>query len=431
MVEAPGAEWADAVTIRMVKNDEHRLAANGLNMTRDNQIKLVFAIAFATWSTSTVAALGQGQLRVLLGLWRYLFTNPFFCGLCWIPVGLVLGLLGARQRKVMLIAFLSMEMLLLQRNLAWGWLPALLRAGVGAGLLGYATLLVGWIRHRESRWALALGHALALLWLFAVQQQVFFVNWRTHSDSATYDLFFYAADVQLGPPLCCLVPAWFNSDPRLYQCGLLVYSILGQMMAVCAVVWFFRPTGSNPNLYFFAAGALGLVGYFSFSGIGPALTFAEVFPSAPVQVPTPEVIFPPGKIPRNTMPSMHVMWAYSVWFSLKNQGNHLARLGLAYLVLMPWCSFLGSHYLVDYLVSLAMAPAIHSGVDGFTRVGPACSRRLVGAMAVSALLGLGLCPLIIQGVAVWRVWPWLLMAWCWLCLLLCLVLSIRLQQAVK
>ena len=316
--------------------------------------------------------------------------------------------------------------MLLLLNQPRDWQQVIYNAEIGAGILGPICLVVGWAKRRDSRFGLACLHSLTLLLLLALQQQLFWINSRGQAAHATYDLYYYAADVCLGPPVCFLACDMFSHNLALSDFFSLLYNALGQMMSLCAVCWFFRPVGSNPNWYVLAVGLAGACGYMVFPGIGPALTFSEIFPVPPLQAPVPRLIFPPGNIVRNTMPSLHVLWAYSIWYSLKGQSLPLAYLGLFYVIAMPVAAFGGSHYLVDYLPSLAFAPSLHYLVDRATGHSPPIRPWAAWGLCVAAALGFGLCPLVIAGYSVWSVHPLLLKAYSGLCLFMSVGLSLHL-----
>lgn len=371
-------------------------------MKPDRTILGLFALGLLLF----VAAMIWGPgLSTLLRQFEF---GPFFSGLTLgIPV-LAVGLCPNRREAAWLaLACLGVEIwrILSQWNPAFVGILTVTgaRAAVVAGL---HLVVSAWLRPQlRGRVLLALAHGLTLPLLYAGSAGL--QKTSSQTETITYDLFYYAADLRLGPPWCFQVFGWSQTNFGFYTLGNLAYFSLSHAMGVAAALWFLRPRGVNPNLLFIASALFGMLGYALAPGVGPKVVFQGMFPMNPPPMDTPQSIVAYPGPPRNTMPSLHLLWAYSCWLALCSQGRRLELIGLVYLMVMPVVAFLGSHYLVDYLATLPAAAAVHL-----------CAQWLVLRAPVNPLLqrlaaaGALLCPayvvLLVLGAPLWLVEPWML-----------------------
>ncbi|ODT64511.1 hypothetical protein ABS71_13190 [bacterium SCN 62-11] len=249
--------------------------------------------------------------------------------------------------------------------------------------------------------------------------------------SLTYDLFYYAADLRLGPPWCFEVVSWTHQSFLFYTFGYLAYFLLSHTMSLIAAWWVLSPRGPNPILYFMACAMIsGGLGYWICPGVGPEIVFGKSFPFDPPRVDAPMMLEVPGGPPRNTMPSLHLLWAYSIWVSVEGRHRLLRLAGLAYLTFMPLVAFLGRHYLVDYVVALSLATAVHVLVLKLSLPGNTDNKLLAWA-AASFCCAPAYLFLLLSGSSVWLVWPWLLQGFTAISVGLAIVSSLYLSRQLQ
>ena len=338
-----------------------------------------------------------------------LSSSPFLCGL-WFGLAVVgMGLCpGPKERGFLVFLCAGSEALRVYQDWQPAFIGVLAFTGPRCALVALVHGLISAIfrPHLRRRLRLGLAHSLTLPFLYLAGDTL--LSLYAKKAGLTYDLFYYAADLTLGPPWCFQVVSWTHQSFAFYVLGNLAYFFLSHIMAFTSAIWILRPKGPNPNLYFFVCAVIcGNVGYLLMSGVGPEVVFQGRFPfDPPTSVPL-QMILVPANYPRNTMPSLHLLWAYSIWIALAVQGAYWFRASLTYLVVMPVVAFLGRHYLVDYIPSLCVAPALHLGVIALTY-----RNRPPLLLAGMAALGLIFAPayfcFVVFGSSIWQVWPWLL-----------------------
>ncbi|MFN8609275.1 MAG: hypothetical protein U0931_17185 [Vulcanimicrobiota bacterium] len=357
---------------------------------------LLFFVASMIW--------GPG-LETLLHQFEF---GPFFSGLTLGVAVVAVGLCPGRQEAVILaLACLAVEV----QRIFSQWNPAFVgvvtvtgaRAAVVGGL--HLLLSAGLRPQLRRRNLVGLAHALTLPLLYAGSAGL--QKNASSAETLTYDLFYYAADLRLGPPWCFRVFSWTHLSFAFYTFGYLAYFSLSHFMGVSAAIWYLRPRGLNPNLYFSAGALFGVLGYGLAPGVGPQVTFQKLYPFDPPPMDAPQLILAYPGPPRNTMPSLHLFWAYSCWVCLSTQGFWLEAIGLAYLLTMPLVAFLGSHYLVDYLATLPATAPVHLAVLWLScRVPPDPTLRYLALAA--GLFAPAYLALLVVGSPFWLVDPWML-----------------------
>ena len=357
-------------------------------------VQLVFGLAF----TVPTNQLPQFLEQMVVKTTQDPFQIGLFLGL--FPVA-ALFLPSGWKRSGFVLTSLTLELLII----AISWQPAFIgvitRAGGLSAVLSVALLLILMVRRPQERRRILLGlcHGLTLPLLYAGSSVVMRVYVFSGS---VYDMYYYLADLHLGPPLGFTISALATRQFWFYTAGYLIYFSLSHLMALVAGLWFHHRKGPNPNIFFIACALLGNVGYTQFPGVGPKNFFQHLFPFDPPAPLAPHVMdFPEAR--RSAMPSLHVMWSYAVWMGAVGLRLVFRRLALVYLLCMQVCAFLGPHYTVDIIAALGFAPAVHWW----------CRREKTRTVKdlgypVCFLATLGYLGLLVWGSSVWIVWPWLL-----------------------
>jgi len=360
-------------------------------------------------------------------------SNPFFSGLMCGFVIVAVSVCPTRQEKwLVALVCLSVEAFRIFRD----WTPAFIGlftvSGSRAALPAMIHIILSGLARPKLRPALIRGVAQASCLPLLYCAGDLLIQGSNSVTGKTYDLYYYAADLTLGPAWCFHVVAWTHQSFLFYTLGYLAYFVLSHVMAITAAWWAFRPQGPNPILYFLACAIVsGGLGYWACAGVGPEVVFQSNFPLNPPAPIAPVLLEVPGGYPRNTMPSLHLLWAYSVWICLIGRGSILRGVGLIYLIGMPLVAFLGRHYLVDFVVALSLAPGIHLLVLRLSNSRVAISAQLWASAAASLAMAPAYLFLLIKGSSVWAVWPWLLSSATLMALALSIYSSVELKRCLQ
>ena len=176
-----------------------------------------------------------------------------------------------------------------------------------------------------------------------------------HGTHLSYDFLLYDFDASLGiAPGRSVVDLfhrvhWISAGSNLVYAGLLLFPTLYHAWAL------FRHRAKNHNLMhvFVIAGLCGFAFYQVCPAMGPLYAFPSKFPdalpaSAPLQALSSDGV-------NNAMPSMHMTWALSVWWSAWELGPLAVTIATA-VVGFTGLATLGSgeHYLIDLIVAVPL-----------------------------------------------------------------------------
>ena len=180
---------------------------------------------------------------------------------------------------------------------------------------------------------------------------------QSHSFAQVYDLHFYAFDGLFGGSVVKSVAIFVRSVPGLITVLWLIYQSLVPAVALFVVLQRTEDGFVHGKLLsrFLIAAALGYVIYALMPGIGPLMTFVDVFPygmpDATSVMPGPFAEF--DGAPRNAMPSLHTAWALLVFIAAWPMGRWLRLVGGVFLAGTLGATLaLGEHYLVDLIVAV-------------------------------------------------------------------------------
>lgn len=373
-----------------------------------------------------VAVPSDGRSEFLLKFFRRMVVDPF-------QVGLMLGLPAValtffphwriRWAWIGLAGSLELWRIITQ------WDPAFIglvsSAGGYSAIVGVLLLIYLLIRREQQRVQIiaASCHALTLPFLYlgsSLLMQSYVLS------APVYDMYYYVADLALGPSWGFTFTALSKTQFWFYTLGYLTYFSLSHVMAITAALWFCLRRGPNPNVLFIACALVGNLGYVVFPAVGPQSFFQHLFPFQPPPPLAPHLMEFPLPDPRTAMPSLHMLWSYAIWVGSLAFPSAVRKVAFVYFLSMPIIAFLGPHYTVDLVVALAMAPPLHWLCLRPYLKGPKATFDLYCGLC--ALASLAYVALMIQGYSLWSVWPWILQISTVILLLACIYLSNRLHQ---
>jgi hypothetical protein len=343
-----------------------------------------------------------GAMPLLQGILTKMSTDPFHLGLMlgfWF-VSLPL-LTSSRSRHLVIALSLATELL----RLALKWHPAFIGVisswGGISGLVGILVILVTGLTQRKQRSqaALAFCHA-ATVPIFYLGSSL--LAQKLVFSGPVYDMYYYVADLQLGPPWGFTLTALTQRSFLFYTAGFLVYFFLSHLMAIASALWFWHRRGPNPILYYVTVASVGHLGYTQTAGVGPQNFFQHLFPHNPPSPLPPHVMDFPLHARRSAMPSLHMLWSYSIWAGALGAPVLFRYVSLAFVLSMPIATFLGPHYTVDILVSLGLAAPLH-----WVWIRHWTPRQSWLDWMCLTCLGCSVAYLIwiLRGYSIWSVWP--------------------------
>jgi hypothetical protein len=209
----------------------------------------------------------------------------------------------------------------------------------------------------------------------------------------TYDNFLYAFDGLLPIPIARMIAQFCASHPWAWSISTIVYN--GFLLVLCAfIILQWRHDKGIPaqllsRWVFAALIAYGL--YYCLPGVGPAVAFYgteqprfDSLPS-PYQVELTALGGFAGQ-PRNAMPSLHATWAFLIALMTLRMGFWARLFGAFNAAAMVVVTLgLHEHYLIDLVVAVPLAVAVHAGT-GLLEQGNGAKDRLLAALTGAATM---------------------------------------------
>lgn len=200
-----------------------------------------------------------------------------------------------------------------------------------------------------------------------------------------FDRLLLAFDDGLGVRIASFSYWLLYAIPGLHRLGWTTYGSVAGLMAL-HFAWT-RPGQPNLPLQFVVSSGLGFVAYLLYPAFGPAVYvpdyYASVWPisGAALAFPSPTSLF--EHAPRNTMPSLHAMWAYL-------------------LIINAWC-FRGWRRALFVLLGAVMLLATLSVGHWFIDIVPSVPFAIAMQILCSGRPGLRLAPCLLSAglVLVW------------------------------
>jgi len=201
----------------------------------------------------------------------------------------------------------------------------------------------------------------------------------------TRDVALFRFDGSLGLQASALLAASMRRLPGAEELARFAYAGL-PLMAACAIALQLRShrrTGAA-LLGFVAIGLAGYLIYFLYPAAGPVYLLGPAFP---VALPDPAMLapdmVPAVPAPRNAMPSLHMAWAVAMCLSVADRGPRWRLAFAAFAVLTAYATLaLGEHYLVDLVIAVPFALAVHAACDAASLRAP--RRALLGGAVLTA-----------------------------------------------
>lgn len=261
-------------------------------------------------------------------------------------------------------------------------------------LLGFSAFLMfglRWIwsapaRRRETIAMLAPATAL-VFFVFAAQHAL---NLANLLHATTYDLYLYAADGAFGFQPSFLFGRAMAASSVLRITCLLAYFSLPLVMALgCALCLprnAARPSWDLVSLLMLT-GLGGWAVYNILPATGPIHVFGASFPWHPLSYDwLPKLLLGkvpvPRDVPRNAIPSLHMAWAWLLYWNTKRSAWACRMFLAVYLGLTVVATLgTGEHYLVDLITALPFALT-------FQAVGSPGSKQMLSQRVLAATCGL-------------------------------------------
>lgn len=204
-----------------------------------------------------------------------------------------------------------------------------------------------------------------------------------------YDLHLYAFDGLFGASVTKVVAIFVRSVPGLLTAVWLIYQSLVPAVALFVVLQRDEQGFVHGKLLsrFLIAAVLGFGLYVLMPGIGPLMTFVDVFPFGMPEASdvTPGLFVDHDGLPRNAMPSLHTAWALLVFIAAWPMGPWLRLVGGVFLAGTVAATLaLGEHYLVDLIVAVPFVVV----VEGLAANPFAKARRCASLQAIAGGLAM-------------------------------------------
>jgi len=177
-----------------------------------------------------------------------------------------------------------------------------------------------------------------------------------------YDLWLYAFDETLKLPASIFIGHLVANSNALRVAGVLAYESLP--LVIC---WLVALELKSPERFaagivrlFVTAGLAGILLYQLLPATGPIYIFGANFPdSLPLIKDLQPILLP--RVARNAMPSVHFACALLVWWNAAAFARvwRVLAAGFVAITLLATIGF-GEHYLVDLVVAVPFALAVHS-----------------------------------------------------------------------
>ncbi len=252
--------------------------------------------------------------------------------------------------------------------------------------IGSALVLAVSLRRRTSSQTLDLDILMAgAVMPILVLASRFYLDLSVLLAPLTYDAVLLRFDGSLGFQASALLAALMRRLSGMEELARLAYAGL-PLLAACAIALQMRSRRqAGAALTGFAAiGLLGYLIYFIYPAAGPVYLLGSNFPFAlpdPARVPLDMAPVVPA--PRNAMPSLHMAWAVALCLSVADRARQWRLAFAAFVLLTAFATLaLGEHYLVDLVVAVPFALAVHAACDGASLRAP--RRALLGGAALTA-----------------------------------------------
>ncbi len=245
--------------------------------------------------------------------------------------------------------------------------PVLWVAWAAEGL-GFASLLMFIVRlvviPETRKQTLLTGIVPILLvpaYVFSAQKMLIIAQ---AMQATTMDLYLYAFDGSLGFQPSFLVGRLMAGNIVFREtCAVAYYSLpLAMGVAYAASIDMKRGKAAWRLLILFVvAGLFGWMFYNFFPATGPRYVFVKAFPRLELPYESLKRLFlEPIKInqdfPRNAMPSLHMTWAYLIWWNLRSRSWIARSVVIAFVVLTALGTMgTGEHYFIDLIVAYPFA----------------------------------------------------------------------------
>lgn len=241
--------------------------------------------------------------------------------------------------------------------------PILRSPLVAIGIVGLGFMAHGAVALPEparGRWRVSLVPALFLP--SAVAMAPFFLQLSTQVNPVL-DLYILAFEDTLGLRLSAAAFQLIIALPIVSQAAIVCYLALPfGIAAVCALR---RPEKMEADivLAFAIATILGFGIYFIFPAVGPPL-FGHTYPESlpPIGTVMPTGVDAGAEWPRNSMLSLHTVWALLIWFNVRHFGNVPRRLlrGFSIANIIATMGPAGGHWLTDLMVAVPFAVGVQA-----------------------------------------------------------------------
>jgi hypothetical protein len=236
----------------------------------------------------------------------------------------------------------------------------------GVGVLGVVGFIAAAARSGDSeeRADYIRGLMDALL-LPMGASMVSFGLWATSRLNPAYDPRIYAFEELLGINVSLWSAQAYEVLTPLSGIATVCYNFVAIAIAVVAAAQRERRREQQVLNAVLVAGACGFALYFVCPVVGPVVASSPYYPET---LPTislhPPLLMAAAGAPRNGMPSLHTIWALLIWFSTSGVPAPLRRGLRAFVLLTLWAvlSPVGFHWLMDVVVSVPLAVAIHEAL---------------------------------------------------------------------
>jgi PAP2 superfamily len=294
------------------------------------------------------------------------------------------------------------------------WLDMLFGLGV-LGVLGFAVAALRSTQSNER--ADYVGGLMDALLLPMGASMVSYGLWATFRLNPVYDPRVYAFEELLGVKVSLWSAQAYGVLTPLSALATSCYNLVAIAIAVVAAAQRDRAREQDVLNAILISGACGFALYFVCPVVGPVVSFGPYYPQT---LPTvsfhPPLLMAVAGAPRNGMPSLHTIWALLIWFSANGVAVGVRRALRAFVLLTLWAvlSPEGSHWLIDVIVSVPLAVAIHAAFLPIGHEDPTRRRVTIGACGLlTAVWLLGLRSGILLDLPPAAAWMAVLGTVCW------------------
>jgi len=239
-----------------------------------------------------------------------------------------------------------------------------------AGMLGRAGLIVLgeraiWASPEESRRLLRMFLLAVGIMLFVVAS-LLALNLTVTARPRVWDAYLYVFDGSLGFQPSFALGRIFLRYKVLADLAKGGYFGLPVVVALVSAGFLGLRSPWRPLAVLTTAGLFGYLLYWVFPAMGPIYLVGPSFPGSPLSYAAlaqlhPHAITLPIAAPRNAMPSLHMAWAFLLWFGCRPLSRVARGFALTYVVLTIAATLgLGEHYLADLVVALPFAVAVQA-----------------------------------------------------------------------